>query len=153
MVRLSDLPDFEAEHLRAKDCPRMPHAWVEPAPPLARRVALITTAGVHCADEDVFRLADATYRIIPGDADLGTIRMSHASANFDRTGFQEDINVVLPIDRFRSLETDGRIGSLGSFHVSFMGAGLEPDAYEGSVRTLAKILRQDGVNTAFLTPV
>ena len=131
----------------------MAPAWVPPPPPAERRVALITTAGVHCADEEGFRLADASYRVIPGDVEPGAIRMSHASVNFDRTGFQEDVNVVLPITRFAELAQGGQIGSVASFHVSFMGAGLEPAQYEDPVRALASVLRKDGVNTAFLTPV
>jgi len=73
--------------------------------------------------------------------------------NFDRTGFQEDINVVFPIDRFRELRDNGTIGGLASAHYSFMGAGLLPKAYERSVRALAGLLKKDGVDTAFLTPV
>lgn len=29
--------------------------------------------------------------------------MSHISANFDRTGFQQDWNIVFPLDRLRDL--------------------------------------------------
>ena len=46
-------------------------------------VALVTTAGIHCRDEEAFALADATFRVIPGDvaiADLGV------SIDFDNSG-------------------------------------------------------------------
>ena len=47
MVRLSDMPAVDAQHLREKVCPRLPQdAWVKPAPAKKRRVALITTAGI-----------------------------------------------------------------------------------------------------------
>lgn len=36
--------------------------------------------------------------------------MSHLSLKFDRTGFQQDINVVIPLNRMRKLETEGSIG-------------------------------------------
>ena len=52
--------------------------------------------------------------------------MSHISVNYDRSGFQEDINVVFPIDRLRELEADGTIGSISDFHYSFMGASRDP---------------------------
>jgi D-proline reductase (dithiol) PrdB len=46
--------------------------------------------------------------------------MTHSSVNFDRTGFQEDLNIVFPIDRFKELEDEGFIGSLASINYSFM---------------------------------
>ena len=47
--------------------------------------------------------------------------MSHISVNYDRTGFQEDRNVVFPIDRLRELAAEG-IGSVAIPIISFMGA-------------------------------
>ena len=79
--------------------------------------------------------------------------MSHSSVNFDRSGFQEDVNLVFPIDRFRELAEEGVVRSLASNHYSFMGAGLLPEAYAAPARGLAKVLKRDGVDTAFLTPV
>ncbi len=38
--------------------------------------------------------------------------MSHISVNFDRTGFQQDLNTVFPIDRLRELVADGEVGSM-----------------------------------------
>ena len=155
MVRLSDLPDIEAEHLLAKNGePLGPAPWVACDEDLSARVfALITTAGIHPAGAAPFESNDATYRVLPGDSSGADFAMSHASVNFDRTGFQEDVNVVFPIDRFRELRDNGTIGGLASAHYSFMGAGLLPKAYERSVRALAGLLKKDGVDTVFLTPV
>ena len=49
MVRLSDLPEYEREHLLAKNMPPLgPPVWVNNSKALAQlRVALITTAGPH----------------------------------------------------------------------------------------------------------
>ena len=55
--------------------------------------------------------------------------MTHASVNHDRSGFQEDINVVFPIDRFKELESEGVIGRLADVNYSFMGGGMLPDGY------------------------
>ena len=79
--------------------------------------------------------------------------MSHSSANFDRSGFAEDVNLVFPIERFRELAQEGRIGSLASIHYSFMGAGLLPEAYEASAGQVAGLLKKDEVDAVFLTPV
>lgn len=155
MVRLADLPDYEREHLLDK-CgePLGPSAWVTAAKPLSdMRIALITTAGLHFRDNDAFGLVDDGFRPISGDENPDDLVMSHSSVNFDRSGFQEDINTVFPLARFRELEARGTIGSLASIHYSFMGAGLPPEAYEGSARGLAGMLKQDKVDAVFLTPV
>lgn len=155
MVRLADLPDYEQTHLLEK-CgePLGPPAWVHPTKPLSQlRVALITTAGLHFRDDPAFGLVDAGFRPISNEENPDDLLMSHSSVNFDRSGFQEDINVVFPIARFRELEAEGKIGSLASVHYSFMGAGLPPEAYEGSARGLAGMLKKDRVDAVFLTPV
>ena len=93
----------------------------------------------------------ADYRVIPGDTPAADLLMSHVSVNFDRSGFQEDINVVFPIDRLRELKADGVIGSVSDFHYSFMGAApiraLEPKA-----RELAALLKKDRVDAVLLDP-
>ncbi len=155
MVRLTDLSDYEREHLMVKQLPPLGDPmWVPRSKPLTEmRIALITTAGLHFRDEEAFRFTDATYRAIPLSEDTSTLVMSHSSVNFDRSGFREDINVVFPIDRFKELERQGAIGSLASVHYSFMGAGLMPDVYEKTVRPLARLLKADGVDAVFITPV
>ena len=67
-------------------------------------MAVVTTAGLHRRDQVAFRIADTGYRVIPGDVAGSDLVMSHTSVNFDRTGFQQDSNVVFPIDRLRELE-------------------------------------------------
>jgi D-proline reductase (dithiol) PrdB len=155
MVRIADLHDYEREHLLSKNLPPLgPHAWTSHNKPLAEmRVALITTAGLHFRDDAAFDFADATFRPIPGDEDANNLVMSHSSANFDRSGFAEDVNLVFPIDRLRELAADGVIRSIADVHYSFMGAGLEPRAYEDNAAQVAGLLKQDQVDAVFLTPV
>jgi D-proline reductase (dithiol) PrdB len=117
------------------------------------RVALITTAGLHFRDESPFRFADASFRPIPGDRNAQDLVMSHSSVNFDRSGFTEDVNLVFPIDRLRELAEAGTIGSAAHIHYSFMGAGLEPAAWEETAGQVAGLLKQDAVDAVFLTPV
>ena len=48
MVRLSDLSDAERDHIMAKELPSFAaRPWVEGPPRAERRVAIITTAGLH----------------------------------------------------------------------------------------------------------
>ena len=154
MVRLTDLHPDDRTSLSGKHLPRFDPPAHAPAPPLAQsRIALVTTAGLHVRGDRVFDMTSAEYRAIDRDTAGGDIVMSHTSVNFDRAGFAEDVNVVFPIDRFRELEASGAIGSMADVHYSFMGAYLEPVDYAPSARELAALLRGDGADSVFLTPV
>lgn len=134
-------------------CPEFPRTpWVT-GPPLARRkVVLISTAGIHRANDRLFQPDDGSYREIPGDSRAEDLVMSHVSSNFDRVGFRQDWNVVFPLDRLREFAAAGAIGSLSDGHYSFMGA-TDPAAMESSARELAGRLARDGVDAALLVPV
>ena len=154
MVRLTDLHPDDRANLTGKQLPRFdPPAYVRPPPLPESRIALVTTAGLHVSGDPVFDMTSAEYRAIGRETAGGDLIMSHTSVNFDRAGFAEDVNVVFPIDRFRELETSGAIGSMADVHYSFMGAYLEPMDYGPSARELATLLRGDGVDSVFLTPV
>jgi D-proline reductase (dithiol) PrdB len=153
MVRLSDLSELEAQHLLDLPCAvNADSPWTAGPRRGTARVALITSAGLSLRSDDTFRPGASDYRVIPASVDSGDIIMSHVSTNFDRTGFQQDINVVFPIDRLRELAADGVIGSVADFHYSFMGA-TEPEKLEGKARELAGLLKEDRVNAVLLTPV
>jgi D-proline reductase (dithiol) PrdB len=155
MVRLSDLPDDEREHLLSKNERSLgPPVWTPQKREVRElRIALITTAGLHFRGDAAFDFADSTFRPISGSENSNDLVMSHSSVNFDKSGFTEDVNLVFPIDRFRELEAQGKIGSLADVHYSFMGAGLSPEAYEQSASQVAGLLKQDKVDAVFLTPV
>ena len=154
MVRLSDLTIADAQHLLDKDCPQFETEPFVGGPKLSeRRVAIVTTAGLHLGSESAFALRDTGYRVLPGKALSDQIMMSHTSVNFDRSGFQQDLNTVFPIDRLRELEQAGDIGSVADFHYSLMGAGWEPHEIELTAHEIAGLLKEDGVNAALLVPV
>mgnify|MGYP001213451714 CR=1 FL=1 len=92
------------------------------------------------------------YRVIPGDIKAGDLVMSHISTNFDRTGFQQDWNIVFPLDRLHELASEGIIGSVASYHYSFMGAA-DPAEMEPAARNLASLLKGDRVDGVLLVPV
>lgn len=154
MVRLTDLTPEDAQHLLSKACPQFETEPFVEGPELARRrVAIVTTAGLHLSSETSFELRDTSYRVLPGQLPADQIMMSHTSVNFDRSGFQQDVNTVFPIDRLRELAQAGEIGSVADFHYSLMGAGWEPQEIEGTAREIAGLLKEDGVNAALLVPV
>ena len=153
MARLDKMPADERKHLLALPCPTFTTTpWVS-GPPLAeRRLALISTAGLHRRKDRPFEVGAADYRIIPADIASKDLVMSHISTNFDRTGFQQDWNVVFPLDRLRDLVQRRVIGSLAAFHYSLMGA-TDPGQLETTARSLSGIMRNDGVNAVLLAPV
>jgi len=153
--RLSELPEVEARHLSPErvKCPTYDDTPLVPGKPLAaRRVVIISTAGLHKRGDRAFDRDDGSYRVIPAETPASDLVMSHVSVNFDRTGFQQDHNVVFPIDRLRELVADGTVGSMASVHYSFMGA-FPVDAAEPHARHLAGMLKADKVDAALLVPV
>ncbi len=115
--RLSDLPEGEAASLRRIECPTYDDTPLVGGMPLrSRRVALVSTAGLHRRGDRAFRPGDGSYRIIPAETAANELVMSHISVNFDRTGFQQDLNTAFPIDRLRELVADGSVGSMASVH-------------------------------------
>ena len=155
MVKLTDLPEYERNHLLSKNGrPLGPAAWTDRKKPVSDlRVALITTAGIHTRDADAFNFTDASYRPISKDQKASDIVMSHSSVNFDKSGFVEDINVVFPLDRIHELAKNKKLGSVADIHYSFMGAGLEPEAFEKTALQVAGLLKQDQGDAVLLTPV
>ena len=158
MVRLADLPEAEREnHLnRVATLPRFAlRPWARGPALSRRRVAIVTTAGLHLRGDRPFDSAGGgiDYRVIPGDVAPADLVMSHLSVKFDRSGFQSDWNVVFPLDRLKALVREGIVGALASFHYSFMGAIANVTRYEPKARELAALLRQDKVDAVVLTPV
>ena len=153
MARLDQVSEPLRSHLSSLECPTLHSRPWTGGPPLSRRrVALISTAGLNLRNDRPFTLGSGDYRIIPGDTEANDLVMSHVSANFDRTGFQQDLNVIFPLDRLRDLAKAGTIGSVADFHYSFMGA-TDPAQMESTTRHLAGILKNDRVDAALLVPV
>jgi D-proline reductase (dithiol) PrdB len=153
MTRLSKLPPAQAKRLAELDCPDFATRPFVSGPALSRRrVAIVSSAGLVVRGEEPFRGRDPDYRAIPGTTAPENLLMSHISINFDRTGFQEDWNVVFPLDRLGELAAAGTIGSVARTHYSFMGA-TDPVQMEPHARELAGRLKQDGVDAVILSPV
>ncbi len=64
MVRLSDIPAVEAEHLISKACdPFDTKPWVIGSPLSERRVAIVTSAGLHRVGDPAFATVDLICRV------------------------------------------------------------------------------------------
>jgi D-proline reductase (dithiol) PrdB len=153
MVHLRQMPKHLRDALVNQEVPTFDtFPWSDGPPLNERRVALISTAGLHRREDPAFTPGAGDYRIIPNNTDMDDLVMSHISTNFDRTGFFKDINVVFPIDRLREIANEGEIGSISTRHFSFMGA-TPPDQMEPAARDLASILKQDSVDAVIFCPV
>lgn len=153
MARLQDLPDAMSSYLLGLPCPTFETTPWAAGPELSeRRVALVSTAGLHRRGDRPFESGAADYRVIPGDTDSGDLVMTHLSQNFDRTGFQQDWNVAFPLERLRELAGQRQIGSVADYHYSFMGA-TSPEQMEPVTADLARLLLGDQVDAVLLIPI
>ncbi|MFT7600378.1 MAG: D-proline reductase (dithiol) PrdB [Acidimicrobiales bacterium] len=156
MVRLSDLHPTEAEHmlLRAAQMrPVEPAPWLTPPPLEECTVALVSTAGMHRRSDPPFHAGASDYRILPGNVDFADVVLSHVSANFDRSAFQQDPNIMLPVDRLNEMAAAGEIGGVSQWHYSFMGAQPKHSLLQDTGEEVGRLLAADGVDIALLIPV
>ena len=122
MVRWADIPESLQNNFKKRTSPFDSTPWVE-APRLAdARIAIITTAAIHRIDDRPFTGHEGDYRVIPGDIDNSELAMTHSSVNFDRSAYQQDVNVCFPLKHMRALMDAGEIGSVANWHYSFMGS-------------------------------
>lgn len=119
------------------------------------KIALVTTAGVHRKSDQPFDitnpLGDHTYRVIPAEAALESLMLSHVGYNIKK--ISQDINCVFPLERMRELKNEGIIGKLNERHFSFMGYTpiTQPLLHETAPQVAAQ-LREDAVDLVLLFP-
>ena len=153
LARLADIPEPERTVIADLDCPL--YADTSPVTPVTkalRHVAIVSTAGFILRGERPMLANETGYRAIAATVGNSDILCSHVSTNFDRTGFQQDLNVMLPRDRLRELEAEGSIGKAADTHYAFMGA-TSPQKLEDKARELGRSMLALGVNTVVLAPV
>jgi len=151
---LETMPESIRSHLINLDCPSFETSpWVQGPVLNKQRVAILSTAGLHKREDRPFTFDPGDhYRVIPNDIKANDLVMSHLSTNFDRSGFQQDLNVVFPRDRLNELAKQNIIGSVATYHYSFMG-GTDPRQMEPSVKDITAVLKEDRVNAVLLIPV
>lgn len=153
MARIEDIPEPTRSNILKLDCPSFDSSPFVEGPKLARRrVAMISSAAIHARGEPAFPFGSAEFRRLSSSLDAGDIVMSHVSVNFDRSGFQRDLNVIYPIDRLRELAAEGVIGSVAETHYAVMGS-TDPVAMQITADQLMGQLQQDRVDAVLLVPV
>jgi D-proline reductase (dithiol) PrdB len=136
--------------------------------PLSKaRVALFTTGAIYVEGLPPFYPADWTYeyavrqartfferqpalRLIPRETPVEQLRVGHIA--YDIRAAQRDINVMLPLERFRELEAAGDIGELAPHAYSFHGLTNVPRLRDEFAPQWAQNMLQEGVDAVFLTP-
>ena len=157
MVRWEDIHPNEQATLQERlngrySAPFAQTPWVK-APELKdARIAIVTTAAIHRIDDRPFIGHEGDYRIIPGDIDYTNLAMTHSSVNFDRSAYQQDVNVCFPLEHLQTLAVSQEIRSVADWHYSFMGS-TAPDRMEPAATEVAKFLLGDNVNLVLLIPV
>lgn len=153
MVRLVDIPEPDRSYIAELECIPYKHKpFTKAVAPGERHVAIVSSAGLIIRGQRPMLSNDTGYRPIAADVDDGDILCSHVSINFDRSGFQQDINVMLPRDRLNELEADGSIAKAADTHYAFMGA-THPDELEDKAREVGRSMLALGVNSVVLAPV
>jgi D-proline reductase (dithiol) PrdB len=121
------------------------------------RVALVTTAGVHLRTQPPYDMVDKegdpSFREIPSHTSPADLMITHNY--YDHKDADQDINVVLPMERLKELEIEGVIAGIAPKHFSFMGHILGHHIETLINRTgpeVAKMLKADGVDAVFMTP-
>jgi len=122
--------------------------------------ALLTSAGISMKKDPEFDMnrekneplwGDPTYRKIPKSAGKNDININHLHVNTKY--IQEDINVILPLQRFIEFEQEGILQALAPTHYSFYGFQL--DAKLLMDETMPKIInnmKEENVDAVLLTP-
>lgn len=132
--------------------------WTAPAKPLREaKLALVTTAGIHHADQPPFDMrdqdGDPSFRVLNGETLPADFRITHDY--YDHSDARKDPNIILPLDRLRELVDEGCLGSLAATHYGFMGHIDGPHIatlVEKTARDVANRLKHDQVDLVLLTP-
>jgi D-proline reductase (dithiol) PrdB len=142
----------------------LPIPWTPLARPVNQsRFGLVTSGGLyHKGQEEPFDLegerrnppwGDPSFRTLPTDMDVSEIGVSHFHIN---TGdVIDDMNILLPVQRFQEFSAEGRVGSLAPHAYSFMGYQGFPADLSGWKEVygpqVAEKMRREGVDCVFLS--
>ena len=122
--------------------------------------ALMTSAGISMKNDLPFDMererreptwGDPSHREIRRDAtgDHVDVNHLHVKTNY----IHEDINVMLPLQRFAEFEEEGIIGRLAPTSYSFYGFQLNPQVLlEETLPKVASRMSGEGVDAVLLTP-
>lgn len=153
MARVEDIPQPTRDAAVSIACPSFDTAPFVTGPALSRRkVAIVSSAALIPRGAQPFPIGSAEARFLPASIPPSDLLISHVSINFDRTGFQRDVNVVYPLDRLHEMAADGVIGGVADTHYTVMGS-TDPVGMTEAADRIAAQMRLEGADTVLLSPV
>lgn len=153
MARVEDIPQPTRDAVVNIDCPQFDTTPFVAGPPLAqRRVAIVSSAALIRRGDKPFPFGSAETRFLAADWPADSLLMSHVSINYDRSGFQRDINTVYPLDRLRELAAQGTIAGVAETHYTIMGS-TDPAGMVEAADQISGQLRQERIDAVLLSPV
>jgi len=124
------------------------------------KFALVTSAGISLKSDPPFDMerekveptwGDRTFRAIPKSATGADINVNHLHIN--TTYIEEDINVILPLNRMEEFARENFIGELAPTSYSFYGFQWESTEFiEKGIRPMTKKMKEEAVDAVLLTP-
>jgi D-proline reductase (dithiol) PrdB len=138
-----------------------PIPWTPLRKPLNQTtISLVTSAGISLKTDPPFDMekekkeplwGDRSYRMIPRGTTEKGIDVNHLHIN--TRYIKQDINVILPLDRFEEFEKERIIGRLAPTSYSFYGFQWKnTDFLEEAIKPISARMRREGVEAALLTP-
>ena len=122
--------------------------------------ALLTSAGINMKTDPPFDVerekrepawGDPSMREIPKTAKEDEIDVNHLHVNTDF--IKQDLNVMLPLARFREFEDEGIIGKLAETAYSYYGFQTDPSALiEETMPKIVARMKEEQVDSVLLTP-
>jgi D-proline reductase (dithiol) PrdB len=135
--------------------------WTSLKKPVSKTTfSLMTSAGIHLNSDPPFDMerekreptwGDPTCREIPSYATETDIDVNHLHIN--TSYIKQDLNVMLPLKRFREFEEEGIIGRLAPTCYSYYG--FQSNAAELLDNAMPKVvakMSEEGVEAVLLTP-
>ena len=135
--------------------------WTPLKKPVSETVfSLMTSAGINMIADPDFDMqrekeeptwGDPSYRRISRSATEADIHVNHLHVNTDY--IKQDMNVTLPLQRFKELEADGVVGALAPTSYSYYGYQTDPTVLlEETMPRVVADMQKEGVEAVFLTP-
>jgi len=115
-------------------------------------VTLVSATGVHLPDQTPFPEedpGDTTYRLIPGDTDVRSLRLTHH--HYDHSEADGDPNIVFPLETLRDLASEGVIAGVNDTHFSYGFTTRLRELYEQTFPEIADKVERSKTKLVLLT--
>lgn len=115
-------------------------------------VTLVSNTGIHLLDQEPFPIedpGDITHRVIPGDANVGELKISHH--HYDHSEADGDPNIVFPLETLRELAAEGFIKAVNDKHYTWGFTTRLKELYETTLPEIADQIDRSKTKLVLLT--